>query len=64
MIIQVFNETLAIEDMDRLRSHLLGNAFFGETPNGNWQIEVFDAAAEDTGHLDAWRLRFYYGDHP
>ena len=61
---QVFNETLAVRGMERLRWRLLSNAFYGENPNGNWRIEVFDAAADDTGHLDAWRLRFYYGSHP
>ena len=61
---QVFNESLAVEDMDALRWQLLSNAFYGEDPNGNWQIEVFDAAEDDAGHLDAWRLRFYYGKHP
>ncbi|MCY3730480.1 MAG: S8 family peptidase [Rhodospirillaceae bacterium] len=61
---QVFNETLAVEDMDTLRWRLLSNAFYGENPNGDWQIEVFDAAAGDTGRLHAWRLRFYFGDHP
>ena len=64
---QVFNETLAIEDGDNkveFKWRILGNAFFGETPNGNWQIDVFDAADEDTGSLEAWRLQFYYGTHP
>ena len=61
---QVFNETLAVQGMDRLRWRLLSNAFYGESPNGNWRIEVFDAAADDVGHLDAWRVRFYYGSHP
>ena len=61
---QVFNETLAVEDMENLRWQLLSNAFYGENPNGNWQIEVFDAAENDTGFLDAWRLRFHYGHHP
>ena len=61
---QVFNETLALDEPDNLRWRLLGNAFYGETPNGGWQIEVFDAAGDDTGDLEAWRLRFYYGSHP
>ena len=61
---QVFNETLALDEPGNLRWRLLGNAFYGETPNGDWQIEVFDAAEDDTGDLDAWRLRFYYGSHP
>ena len=61
---QVFNETLAVEGMDALSWQLLSNAFYGENPNGNWRIEVFDAAQDDTGRLNAWRLRFHYGDHP
>ena len=61
---QVFNETLALDEPGNLRWRLLGNAFYGETPNGDWQIEVFDAAEDDTGDLEAWRLRFYYGSHP
>ena len=61
-----FNETLAIDlrGQSRLRWRLLSNAFYGEDPNGEWDIEVYDAADGDTGQLNAWRLRFYYGDHP
>ena len=61
---QVYNETLALDEPGNLRWRLLANAFYGETPNGDWQIEVFDAAEEDTGDLDAWRLRIFYGSHP
>ena len=61
---QIYNETLALDEPGNLRWRVLGNAFYGETPNGDWQIEVFDAADEDTGDLEAWRLRFYYGSHP
>ena len=64
VINQVFNDTLAVKGMDRLTWRLLSNAFYGENPNGDWQIEVFDAAEEDVGRLEAWSLRFYYGDHP
>ena len=60
---QVYNETLAV-DIDQIRWRLLSNAFYGEDPNGDWQIEVFDADAEDDGDLDAWRLKIYYGAHP
>ncbi|MDE0451772.1 MAG: S8 family serine peptidase [Gammaproteobacteria bacterium] len=44
--------------------HLLSNAFYGENPNGEWTVHVADIAAEDTGSLVGWRLRFYYGEHP
>ena len=43
---------------------LLSNAFYGENPNGAWTVHVADLAAEDTGRLSGWRLRFYYGEHP
>ena len=42
---------------------LLSNAFYGENPNGAWTLHVADLAAEDTGRLVGWRLRFYYGEH-
>ena len=43
---------------------LLSNVFYGENPNGAWTVHVADLAAEDTGSLSGWRLRFYYGEHP
>ena len=43
---------------------LLSNAFYGENPNGEWKVQVVDLAPGDTGFLQSWRLRFYYGDHP
>ena len=43
---------------------LLSNAFYGESPNGEWKLHVADLAPGDTGFLRSWRLRFHYGDHP
>ena len=43
---------------------LLSNAFYGERPNGEWTIRMVDLASGDTGQLESWRLRFYYGEHP
>lgn len=43
---------------------LMSNVFYGEKPNGTWTIQVVDLAADHTGSLESWRLRFYYGDHP
>ena len=58
-----FNSVL--EDLPGLRNwQLLSNAFYGENPNGAWTLHVADLAAEDTGSLTGWRLRFYYGEHP
>ena len=43
---------------------LMSNAFYGEQPNGAWTVQVVDLAGGATGTLKAWRLRFYYGEHP
>ena len=42
---------------------LLSNAFYGESPNGEWTLNVVDLAAEDEGTIDQWRLKIYYGQH-
>ena len=58
----VFNDVLAGNaDLDW---HLLSNAFYGESPNGEWTLKVVDAAPGDSGTLNAWRLRFALGIHP
>ena len=43
---------------------LMSNAFYGEAPNGTWTLRVLDLASGETGRLESWRLRFYYGEHP
>lgn len=58
----IFNDALAGHaDLDW---NLLSNAFYGESPNGDWTIMVVDAAAEDVGTLDSWSLTFALGTHP
>ena len=58
----IFNDALAGNaDLDWT---LLSNAFYGESPNGDWTIRVVDAAAEDEGTLNGWRLGFALGTHP
>ena len=42
---------------------LMSNAFYGESPNGDWTLNVVDLVAEDTGEVTSWRLKFYYGEH-
>ncbi len=60
-----FNDALAVDfSTRRLRWRLLSNAFYGEAPNGDWRILVFDGAPGDAGALQGWRMRFYYGEHP
>lgn len=43
---------------------LLSNAFYGESPNGEWMLKVVDAAREHDGWFDSWSVKIYYGDHP
>ena len=64
VIQQVFNETLSVKNMGTFTWRMLTNAFYGENPNGDWRLEVFDADAGDVGQLFSWRIRFYYGEHP
>ena len=64
VVSQVFDETLAVREMETFTWRVLSNAFYGENPAGEWQLEVFDADADDVGQLFTWRLRIYYGEHP
>lgn len=59
---QVFNDFL-IHDTT-LSWNLLSNAFYGESPNGEWTLRVVDAAPNDTGTITDWSLEFYHGTHP
>lgn len=56
-----FDDTLTQYDV--LDWQLLSNAFYGESPQGAWTLEVVDAARGHRGHLTEWSIRFYYGFH-
>lgn len=57
-----FNEILTGDrDLDWT---LLSNAFYGESPGGDWTLRVVDVAEGDVGTLDSWELRLYLGDIP
>ena len=62
VVSQVGNRQLENPDIGVFTWRLLSNAFYGESPNGSWTVEVFDMAERDTGTLGTWSLRFYYGD--
>ena len=57
----VFNGSLS--RANRLNWRLLSNAFYGEDPNGTWQLKVYDAMAGDVGYLESWEIRVFYGTH-
>ncbi|MCY4199209.1 MAG: S8 family peptidase [Gammaproteobacteria bacterium] len=57
-----FNDVLA--DNEDLDWELLSNAFYGESPLGDWTLRVIDAAAGDVGTLESWSLTFYLGEIP
>lgn len=57
-----FNEILTANA--NLNWILLSNAFFGESPTGEWTLKVIDAAAGDVGTLDSWSLTFSLGEVP
>jgi len=57
-----FNEVLTANE--NLDWELLSNAFYGESPLGDWTLKVIDAAAGDVGRLESWSLTFYLGEIP
>ena len=59
---QVFNDFLIHNTT--LSWNLLSNAFYGESPNGEWTVKIVDAAPNDTGTITNWSLEFYTGSHP
>lgn len=54
-----FNDSLAGDT--ELNWQLLSNAFYGETPNGNWSLKLVDAHRLHVGALQEWSIRIYYG---
>ena len=60
----VFNGVLADVPSGSVDWELLSNAFYGESPNGEWRLNVIDAAVGNTGRLDSWALVIFYGEHP
>ena len=59
----VFND--ALDDVDNpLDWTILSNAFYAESPSGEWTLSVVDVAEGNIGTLDAWSLIFYLGEHP
>ena len=59
----VFNNpsSRAIDDAEEF--HFLSNAFYGEKPEGTWELRVIDAVEGDVGHLLTWHLKFFVGQH-
>lgn len=64
VINHVFNGVLLDHPSESIDWELLSNAFYGESPNGEWQLNVIDAAPDETGRVDSWALVVFYGEHP
>ena len=60
----IFNDALTADPGGFRDWSLLTNAFYGESPNGDWTLRVIDAAPGDIGSLDRWALNFRLGEHP
>ncbi|MDE0003529.1 MAG: S8 family serine peptidase [Rhodospirillaceae bacterium] len=60
----IYNDALTSDPGGFRDWSLLTNAFYGESPNGDWSLRVIDAAPGDIGSLDAWTLKFSLGEHP
>ena len=60
----IFNDALTADPGGFRDWSLLTNAFYGESPNGDWTLRVIDAAPGDIGSLDRWTLNFRLGEHP
>ena len=60
----IFNDALTSDPGGFRDWSLLTNAFYGESPNGDWTLRVIDAAPGDIGSLDGWTLKFSLGEHP
>ena len=60
----IFNDALTSDPGGFRDWSLLTNAFYGESPNGDWTLRIIDAAPGDIGSLDGWTLKFSLGEHP
>jgi subtilisin-like proprotein convertase family protein len=60
----VFNGAFDGWEGSEINWTLLSNAFYGESPEGEWTLKVIDAKTGKSGSLDAWSLIFYTGVHP
>lgn len=60
----IYNDALTSDPGGFRDWSLLTNAFYGESPNGDWTLRVIDAAPGDIGSLDGWTLNFWLGEHP
>ncbi len=60
----IFNGVLIDHPSESVDWELLSNAFYGESPNGEWELTVIDAATGETGVVDSWQLVIFYGEHP
>ena len=60
----IYNDALTSDPGGFRDWSLLTNAFYGESPNGDWTLRIIDAAPGVIGSLDGWTLKFSLGEHP
>ena len=60
----VFNNAFTHTSDGEETFRFLSNAFYGESPVGDWTLSVVDVVEGEVGEVVAWELRFYVGQHP
>lgn len=60
----VFNNAYSRSIDETDEHHFLSNAFYGERPEGKWELRVVDALEGEAGELISWQLKFFVGQHP
>jgi len=61
-ISQVLYINSGVSQINYTNAVLISNAFYGESPTGNWKIEIVDGATGDTGTLVDYQINFYGHD--
>ena len=60
----VFNNAYSRSIDETDEHHFLSNAFYGERPEGEWELKVVDALEGESGEFISWHLKFFVGQHP
>ncbi len=58
-ILMNINNSFLIGDDSNLNITLSSNAFYGENPDGNWQIKLVDGQDTESGTLTSWSMAIF-----